>query len=90
MEWKIVGKRSAPTRDDDKAYWWALYCPLDASDGKYDTHSTKRIIQMEDENEWWITPSTGWNKEDDIGPFDSFDKAATVAEMLMAQEGEAA
>ena len=90
MQWKIVGERQPPQKGDDKTYWWALFCPVDASDGRYNTSTTKRIIQMEDENEWWITPSTGWNKEDDIGPFDSFDKAATVAEMLMAQEGEAA
>ena len=88
MKWVIMGTREKP-RPNSKAYWWALY-GVQHDPSSDQTSTTKRVLQMEDENEWWVTPDHNWNKEDDIGPFDSFDKACTVAEMLMAQEGEAA
>jgi hypothetical protein len=46
-----------------------------------------QVLRLPKPDEWRVAPNNG-TRDKDIGPLKAFDKARTIAEMLIAHEGE--
>jgi hypothetical protein len=78
MKWMASNERHESTLTEGM-YWLQLWSPKGD-----DRHYV--ILRLPKPDEWWVAPNTG-TRDKDIGPLESFDKARTIAEMLIAQEG---